>query len=86
MLRSVCEEEVFSSLFSNYTESLVNYLTIRLNYLGTEDIMPDSFVILWKECNKLVLDKTKSFLYTVRYKYLSQSNKKSGIVAVPARM
>jgi len=66
MPRSVCEEEVYSSLFSNHAESLINYLYYKSgNYSTAEDIMQDAFVKLWKECSKVVFDKAKSFLYTV---------------------
>lgn len=66
MPRSVCEEEVFSNLFSNHAESLVNYLYYKSgDYSTAEDIMQDAFVKLWKECSKVVFDKAKSFLFTV---------------------
>ena len=66
MPRSVCEEEVFSSLFSNHAESLVNYLYYKSgDYSKAEDIMQDAFVKLWNECSKVVFEKAKSFLYTV---------------------
>lgn len=66
MPRSVCKEEVFSNLFSNHAESLVNYLYFKSgDYSTSEDIMQDAFVKLWKECNKVVFDKAKSFLFTV---------------------
>ena len=66
MPRSVCEEEVFSSLFSNYAESLVNYVYYKSgNHSGAEDIMQEAYVKLWKDCAKVSIEKAKSFLYTV---------------------
>jgi len=66
MPRSVCEEEMFTSLFSSHAESLVNFIYYKSgNYSGAEDIMQDAFVKLWKECAKVTVEKAKSFLFTV---------------------
>jgi len=66
MPRSVCEEEVFSSLFSSHAESLVNFIYYKSgNYTSAEDIMQDAYVKLWKECAKVASEKAKSFLFTV---------------------
>lgn len=66
MPKSVCQEEVFSSLFSSYAEPIINYLYYKSgNYAGAEDIMQDAFAKLWKECSKVPLVKAKSFLYTI---------------------
>jgi len=66
MPRSVCEEEVFSSLFRSHAESLVNYLYYKSgNYSGAEDLMQDAFAKLWKECAKVSVEKAKSYLFTL---------------------
>lgn len=66
MPRSVCEEEVYSSLFRSHSESLINFLYYKSgNYAGAEDLMQEAFVKLWKECAKVSAEKAKSFLYTV---------------------
>lgn len=66
MPKSVCEEEVFSSLFRSHAESLVNYLYYKSgNYSGAEDLMQDAFAKLWKECAKVSFEKAKSYLFTI---------------------
>ena len=66
MPRSICEEETFNRVFSNYAESLINFIYYKSgNYSGAEDIMQEAYVKLWKECAKVPVDKAKSFLYTV---------------------
>ncbi len=66
MPKSVCQEEVFESLFSSHSESLLNFLYYKTgNYAAAEDLMQDAFATLWKECKKIAVDKAKSFLYTV---------------------
>ncbi len=66
MSKSVCEEEVFTSLFSSHAESLINFIYYKCgNYSGAEDIMQDVYAKLWKECAKVGIEKAKSFLYTV---------------------
>lgn len=66
MLRSVCDEEVFTSLFNSHAESLINFIYYKSgNYLGAEDVMQEAYAKLWKECAKVKVEKAKSFLYTV---------------------
>lgn len=66
MSKSVCEEEVFTSLFSSHADSLINFIYYKSgNRLAAEDIMQEAYVKLWKECAKVGLEKAKSFLYTV---------------------
>ena len=66
MPRSVCEEEVFSSLFRSHSESLINFIYYKSgNYSSAEDIMQDSYIKLWNDCAKVGVEKAKSFLYTV---------------------
>jgi len=66
MPQSVCEEEVFSSVFSTHAESLINFMYYRTgDYAASEDLMQDAFAKLWKECAKVTLEKSKSFLFTV---------------------
>lgn len=66
MSKSVCEEKVFQTIFSTHAESLVNFLYYKSgNYAGAEDLMQDAFAKLWKECKKVSIEKSKSFLFTV---------------------
>ena len=66
MSKSVCEEEIFTHLFSSHAESLINFIYYKSgNYSGAEDIMQDAYVKLWKECAKVGIEKAKSFLFTV---------------------
>ena len=66
MSKSICQEEVFESVFKTHAESLVNFLYYKSgDYPAAEDMMQDSFGKLWKECAKVSLDKSKSFLFTV---------------------
>ncbi len=66
MPQSVCEEEVFRSVFSTHAEPLINFMYYRTgDYAASEDLMQDAFAKLWKECAKVALEKSKSFLFTV---------------------
>lgn len=66
MSKSVCQEEVFRSVFSAYSESLINFIYYKSgDYSGAEDLMQDAFAKLWKDCAKVTVEKAKSFLYTI---------------------
>jgi len=66
MPKSVCQEEVFRIVFDTHAESLVNFMYYKSgDYSTSEDLMQDAFTKLWKECAKVSLAKSKSFLFTV---------------------
>ena len=66
MSKTVCQEEVFESIFKTHAESLLNFLYYKSgDYPASEDLMQDAFGKLWKECAKVSLDKSKSFLFTI---------------------
>ena len=66
MPQSVCQEKVFQTIFSTHAESLVNFLYYKSgNYSTAEDLMQDAFAKLWKECKKVPIEKSKSFLFTI---------------------
>ncbi len=66
MSKSVCQEKVFESIFSTHAESLVNFMYYKCgDYPASEDIVQEAFGKLWKECAKVSIEKSKSFLFTV---------------------
>jgi len=66
MSKSVCQEEVFNSVFTTHAESLVNYMYYKSgDYSAAEDLMQDAFSTLWTKCAKVSVEKAKSFLFTV---------------------
>jgi len=90
---NVCEERTFQRLFKQLAAPLRNFLIYR----GSEteqanDIVQESFVKLWENCQKVVPEKAKSYLYTlagnafknelahmhVKLKYASSAHVSSG--------
>jgi len=66
MSKTVCEEEVFKSIFITHAKALVNFLYYKSgDFPASEDMMQEAFGKLWKQCAKVSLEKSKSFLFTV---------------------
>ncbi len=64
--KGICEELIFSGFFKANIKSLRNYLYFKYgNEEKANDIAQDSFIKLWENCQKVPLEKAKSFLYTV---------------------
>ena len=64
--KGICEELTFSGFFKANIKSLRNYLYFKYgNEEKANDIAQDSFIKLWENCQKVPLEKAKSFLYTV---------------------
>lgn len=63
---SVCKPQVYESLYNKHAKGLRNYLYYKFGNLeSAEDIVQESFIKLWQKCADVVLDKAKSFLYTI---------------------
>ena len=66
MSNNVCQEQVFQSIFITQAEGLRNFMYYKTGSLQqAEDLMQDAFGKLWENCAKVVIDKAKSFLFTV---------------------
>ncbi len=63
---NVCEEEVFSSIFTNTSKTVYN--SIYYKYGNAEkayDAVQEAFLKLWENCSKVSPEKAKSYVYTV---------------------
>lgn len=71
-MRSVCEENNFSSLYASLARPLRNFLYYRCGDLErAEDLVQDAMVRMWENCSQVVFEKAKSYLYTVGIRMLT---------------
>jgi RNA polymerase sigma-70 factor (family 1) len=64
--KGICEELIFSGFFKANVKSLRNYLYFKFgNEEKANDITQDSFIKLWENCQKVPLEKAKSYIYTI---------------------
>lgn len=64
--KSICEEYNFNNIFKTHSKAIFNFLVF--NYQDkqlAEDVVQDAYIMLWKNCSKVPVDKAKSYLYTV---------------------
>ncbi len=63
---NVCQEKKFQAIFVEQAEQLRNFMYYKTgNLQQAEDLMQDAFGKLWENCAKVILEKAKSFLFTV---------------------
>lgn len=63
---NVCKQSVFEKLFHSLAPGLRNFLMYKFQNTDlAEDTVQEAFVILWKNCKKVTVDKAKSYLYQV---------------------
>lgn len=63
---SICEEEVFRSVFIEQAKPLRNFIYYKSGDLATaEDLVQDAFSKLWENCAKVPIEKAKSYLFTI---------------------
>lgn len=64
--KDICKEEIFSVFYKNHVKSLRNYLIYKYkNQEQAEDILQETFIKLWQNCDKVSFDKAKSYIYTL---------------------
>lgn len=65
-LKDICNNKVFDSVFHTYAKDLKRFLYFKFNDMtSAEDVLQETFIKLWNNCNKVVYDKVKSYLYTI---------------------
>lgn len=63
---SVCIESTYRKVFDDYAEELRNYIYYRCGDMQqAEDLVQDSFITLWKNCKKVLLEKVRGYLYAI---------------------
>jgi RNA polymerase sigma-70 factor (ECF subfamily) len=61
-----CDEKIFSNFFLKHSKLLHNFIYYKCgNTEMADDLVQDSFIKFWNNCNKVIPGKAKSFLYTI---------------------
>lgn len=64
--KDICKEENFAVFYKTHVKSLRNYLIYKYkNHEQAEDILQETFIKLWQNCDKVSFDKAKSYIYTI---------------------
>lgn len=62
--KDICKEEIFSTFYKTHVKPLRNYLIYKYkNHQQAEDILQETFIKLWQNCDKVSFDKAKSYIY-----------------------
>lgn len=63
---NICKEEVFAQVYNKYAQDLTDFLYYKYGVnFSPNDKAQDAFMKLWDNCDKVTLNKAKSFLFTV---------------------
>ena len=65
-LKKICDAKTFEAVFNTYAKDLKRYIFFKTQDIDlTEDILQDTFVKLWNNCDNVNYNKVKSYLFTV---------------------
>lgn len=65
-LKNVCNDKVFENIFNTHAKNLKRFIFSKTrDHNLAEDIIQDAFVKIWEDCDKVVFDTVKSYLYTI---------------------
>lgn len=66
LYENICQENLFSAIFTKYSKSLHDFLYYKYGEeLHPEDKVQEAFIKLWDNCKDVPFEKAKSFLFTV---------------------
>jgi len=64
-VESVCEENVFNGVYKTHAKALYNFMYYKCGDVSkAEDFVQESYIKLWNNCAKVVVEKAKSYLFT----------------------
>ena len=62
----ICKEEVYYSFYEKHSKDLFNFLYYKFGEQhNPADVVQEAFIKLWQNCKQVILEKAKSFLFTV---------------------
>jgi len=65
-LDKICKPKVFENIFKTYSKELRRFVFFKTQDTAlAEDILQDTFVKLWENCDNVTFSKVKSYLYAV---------------------
>jgi RNA polymerase sigma-70 factor (ECF subfamily) len=63
---SICEPKTFENIYDEHAETVRNFIFYKCGDINqAEDLTQEAFIKLWKNCSKVLIDKARSFLFTV---------------------
>lgn len=64
--QNICHTKTFEALYKLYAKDLRRFIFFKTQDIEmAEDILQDTFIKLWDNCNRVKYDKVKSYLFTV---------------------
>lgn len=63
---NICKDEVFNKVFETHSKDLFNFLYYKYGADNNpHDMVQEAFIKLWNNCQKVIFDKARAFLFTV---------------------
>lgn len=79
--KNYCDEKKFSEFFLSHSKILNNYIYYKCGNIDlAKDIVQDAFLKFWKNCEKVIPGKAKSYLYTIATNLFLNEFAKSTVV------
>ena len=80
----VCDEELYNKLFKTHAKDLYNFLYYKYGVDNNPaDLVQEAFLKLWNNCEKVVPEKARSYVFTVaNNQMLNELSKKASVLSL----
>ncbi len=79
--RSVCDEVVFTKIFKDYAKNLNNFLYYKTGNIAlAKDLTQEAFTKLWQNCQSVIPDTAKSYVFKTANNLLINNAKHQQVV------
>jgi len=64
--KNICNDKVFENIFNTYAKDVKRFIFSKTRDVKVaEDIVQDTFVKIWEDCEKVLYDTVKNYLFTI---------------------
>jgi RNA polymerase sigma-70 factor (ECF subfamily) len=81
LIEKICHSQTFERIYKTYAKAIKRFIYFKSGNMElAEDVLQDTFIKLWSNCDNVIYSKVKSYLFTVANNLFLNTVKHEAIV------